>query len=401
LPAGERVSLSTPYGGTLQVMVPAGENPPTIALQLEDVGTHPVLNYGDDPSQYLSDIQTTPYPFTEIRTPYVQIHSKTDMMQTAIAQYDGDIQAFFEELQYYMIEDTYNLAGFQGEGLSVNTAVLNVCHEHGWDCEDPEIHGRPSLQHINVDTYAHCGGGCSGNPYDQSWPLGPLGWGETHEIGHNLQRGRLGIHGGRSSEVSNQIFPLHKHATYYTDTGVALSGDRVAYQTVFEILQESVFQEDPFSYVYENIWAAEGIYDNNAERMAFYMQVVHCNDELDFLESGWDIYTLMYLHERLFSHALNDWEAQRELLGFQLYSEAPAEISGNDFMLISMSYLSTRDQRPFFDMWGIDYSAEASAQVEFYGFEAAARQFYPNSNANASPTDSAIMIDGAAAWPGN
>jgi len=47
------------------------------------------------------------------------------------------------------------------------------------------VHGRPKVQHINVDKYAHCGGGCAGNPYDQTWDLGPLKWGETHEIGQH------------------------------------------------------------------------------------------------------------------------------------------------------------------------------------------------------------------------
>jgi hypothetical protein len=398
LPSGETVTLTSPYGGTLQLMVSESETDPTISLHLEEVGTHPSLNYGDEPSTYLSNLQNTPYPFTEIRTPYVQIHAKSDMMQTAIDQYDGDIETFFEELQAYMIEDTYNLAGFQGDGLSLNNAVVDTCDTFNWDCENPTIHGRPALQHINVDTYAHCGGGCSGNPYDQSWPLEPLGWGETHEIGHNLQRGRLQIYEARSSEVSNQIFPLRKHSTYYEDTGISLSGDRVSYEAVFDTLQASVQQQSPFDFVYENIWAADGIYDNNSERMVFYMQVVHCNSDLEFLETGWDIYTLMYLHERLFTHALNDWEAQRTIIGFDLYTEAPWDISGNDFMLISMSLISQRDQRSFFDMWGIEYSDMARDQVASYLFDEAGLFFYPNSNANAIPTSNPILIDGISPW---
>ena len=401
LPVGEQIAITTPYGGTLQLSVPASEDDSTLTLELEQIGSHPMLDYAEEPSRYLGALDTTLYPFTEIRTPYVQIHSKVDMMQTAIDEYNGDIEIFFEELQYYMIEDTYNLAGFQGDGLALNSAVLGFCDERGWDCEAESIHGRPALQHINVDTYAHCGGGCSGNPYDQSWPLGPLGWGETHEIGHNLQRSRLKIHGGRSSEVSNQIFPLHKHVTYYADTGISLSEDRVAYQDVFEILQESMLQEDPTSYVYENIWASEGIYDNNSERMTFYMQVVHCNDALEFLETGWDIYTLMYLHERLFTQALNDWENHRDILGFDQYSEPPSDISGNDFMLISMSYISQKDQRPFFELWGIDYTPEASTQVEAYDFEQAEKIFYPNDNANIPPEEAPIQIDGESLWSVN
>ena len=75
-------------------MVPASDTDPTVSLRLEEVGTHPVLNYGEDPNFFLDEIEVTPYPFTEIRTPYVQIHTKTDMMKTSIAQYDGDIEIY-------------------------------------------------------------------------------------------------------------------------------------------------------------------------------------------------------------------------------------------------------------------------------------------------------------------
>ena len=116
-----------------------------------------------------------------------------------------------------------------------------------------------------------------------------LGWLGRHGV--MLQRYRLQIYDQRSSEVSNQIFPLQT-STYYTDT-ISLSGDRVAYQRSFEVL-EAILLENSLEHVYQNIWASEGIYDNN-RRMVFYMQVVQCNDDLEFLETGWDIYTLVYL----------------------------------------------------------------------------------------------------------
>ena len=390
--------VSTPYGGTLQIQVSSSESNPIIELQMDNIGTHPVLNDGEDPTSYIDELQDSPYPFTEIRNPYVQIHSKIDMMLQSIAEYNGDLQAFFADLEYYMIQDTYNLAGFEGDELSLNNAVQEFCTENGWDCTSPTIHSKPALQHINVDTYSPCGGGCSGNPYDQAWPLGPLGWGETHEIGHNLQRYRLKIHDGRSSEVSNQIFPLHKHWIYQLDSGISLSADRVDYQGTFDILQQSVLETNPSEYVFETVWAADGVYDNNSERMAFFMQLVHCNENLEHIETGWDVYTLMYLHERLFSDALNDWDNRTGSLGFDQYTEAPNDISGNDFMLISVSYVTGRDHRGFFDMWGIDYSSEAANQVLAYDFEEAALSYVPNTNVNITPTGAPIPIDGESAW---
>ena len=395
--SGDTVRLTSPYGGTLQLSVAASDSDQQIALSLENVSLHPVLGEGGDIETYVNELETTQLPFTEIRNPYVQIHSKVDMMLTSIDDYGGDLDLFFDELHEYMIFDTYNLAGFAGADLSLNDAVMAVCDDFGWDCTSEEIHRLPALQHINIDTYAHCGGGCSGNPYDQAWALHPLGWGETHEIGHNLQRSRLGIYGGRSSEVSNQIFPLHKHWSYYAETGIAMSGDRVDYMGTFDLLQQAQQTADPTASVYDALWSAEGIYDNNAERMAFFMQIVHHSDGLEFLQTGWDIFTLMYLHERLFS-SVSDWAAQKDALGFSTYSTMP-EIDGNDFMLLSLSFISRIDQRPFFNMWGITYSDQASNQVAEYGFPLAERVFFASDNANGQPYPEPIPVDGVSPWP--
>ena len=124
--------------------------------------------------------------------------------------------------------------------------------------------------------------------------FGTLGWGETHEIGHNLQPGRLKIHGGKSTEVSNQIFPLHKHYVYRQDSGESLSANRVTYLNTFNILQDAVSQSDPYQYVYDAIWANDSYAANNGERMNFYVQLIHTSDELSYLSSS-GTFTLFYI----------------------------------------------------------------------------------------------------------
>ncbi|MEE2827800.1 MAG: ImpA family metalloprotease, partial [Myxococcota bacterium] len=360
-----------------------------------------VLHPDGDLDAYLETLGGSPFAFTEITNPYVQIHSKSAMMLSAIDSYGGDLEAFFEDLNHYMVRDTYNLAGFIGKQLAQVPQVLETCADLDWDCLDETVHSRPAVQHINVDTYAHCGGGCSGNPYDQSWPLGPLGWGETHEIGHNLQRSRLNIYGGQSGEVSNQIFPLHKHWSWKQDTGESLSPDRVDYLGMFTLLQESYGSDDPSGAVYEAIWADTSYAANNGQRMGLWMQMRHFAASLDRWETGWDIFTLIYLHERLFSHAVADdelWAAQRSGLGFSHYPGA-GNIDGNDFMLISYSFLTQTDQRPFFDLWGVDYSQAASDQVAAYGYEPAVQQMWVSTDVNGQPHPEPVPIDGISPWP--
>jgi immunomodulating metalloprotease len=404
LEKGRPLTLSSPYGGALQLVTLEGSGLQSISIRIIDVAQHPVLEDLQNAEAYVEELENSPFDFTEIKTPYIQIHAKTDMMSSAFAaeRYAGDVEKFFNYLDVYMIQDMYNLAGFAGEGLALNNSVATYCETLNWDCTSALVHQAPAVQHINIDQYAHCGGGCAGNPYDQSWPLDPLGWGETHETGHNLQRSRLGIYEGRSSEVSNQIYPLHKHYIFNQDSGESLSPDRSAYKTTFDVLQASVGEADPVQYVYEAIWESEGIYDNNNERIAFYMEVVHINEDLLFLDSGWELYTLMYLHERIFTNAdenNGDWNAIKEDLGFSEYAALPSDIGGNDFMLISMSFISQKDHRSFFDMWGITYSDEASAQVASYGFPEVPQVFYASEDANADPLPTPVAIDGTSPWP--
>ncbi|MBK8816410.1 MAG: hypothetical protein IPN42_13320 [Methylococcaceae bacterium] len=122
-------------------------------------------------------------------------------------------------------------------------------------------------------------------------------------------------------------------------------------------------------------------------------------------DAGWDVFRLMYIHERLFSAAIaNDtsWTNQRASLGFTLYTQRPTAINGNDFMLIAMSFITEKDQRPFFDLWGVKYSGEAGNQVAAYGFTAVKKQFWvvPNeASAFKDPLPTPVLINGVSPWP--
>jgi len=213
LAAGEELTLTSPYGGTLQIEVGESAEEQDIVLWLRGVARHAVLEDFALGSKYAQELAATPFAFTEIKTPYLQVHSRTDMMLRAFDDepYNGNLTHFFADLDRYMIKDTYNLAGFAADDLQLNSKVRAFCDLNGWNCTSRSVHGRPKVQHINVDKYAHCGGGCAGNPYDQTWDLGPLKWGETHEIGHNLQRGRM----KRALRSATRSFPC----TNTTSTG--------------------------------------------------------------------------------------------------------------------------------------------------------------------------------------
>jgi len=70
-------------------------------------------------------------------------------------------------------------------------------------------------------------------------------------------------------------------------------------------------------------------------------------------------------------------------LVFSTYAAFPSSMDGNDFMLIAASRIIGKDMRPVFDMWGVTYSAPASAQVAAYVYPAADKLLFPMKDVNA------------------
>jgi immunomodulating metalloprotease len=399
------VKITSPYGGIIFLNTEGSAVSQQIQVSATNVVRMATFN-GNNLADFNSLLASSPLNWAEFKFPGIEIHSRMDLMRESIKDplIAGNLNRLVALTQTYLFQDLYGLAGMVGPGLSQPQKVLGFCTARGWDCTSASIHGTPDIQHVNADR-ANCGYGCSGNPYDQYWAFSPLGWGESHEIGHNLQRGRLKIYEGASSEVSNNIFPTHKWWRFNQTAGETVKyGRNLDFKLTFEALQQAARTATPVETARQAIWVNGGVF----QRLVFYWQMAMSSQNLPHLgDKGWDLFRLMYIHDRLFSKALTDdttWASQRNSLGFNQYTaRATADsISGNDFMLISMSYITGLDQRPFFDMWGITYSATASTQVAAYALPAAPKQFWVVANetqAFKDPLPIPVAINGTSVWP--
>ncbi|KSG68604.2 hypothetical protein AO961_27475 [Pseudomonas aeruginosa] len=412
LQANQSVALVTPYGGLLQLVYSGATPGQTVTVKVTGAASQPFLDIqpGEDSSQAIADfiqaLDADKADWLEIRSGSVEVHAKVEKVRGSIDKdYGGDVQRFIRELNEVFIDDAYTLAGFAIPNQAKTPAIQQECAVRGWDCDSETLHKLPGTQHINVDQYAQCGGGCSGNPYDQTWGLNPRGWGESHELGHNLQVNRLKVYGGRSGEISNQIFPLHKDWRVLREFGQNLDDTRVNYRNAYNLIVAGRAEADPLAGVYKRLWEDPGTYALNGERMAFYTQWVHYwadlkNDPLQ----GWDIWTLLYLHQRQVDKS--DWDANKAALGYGTYAQRPgnsgdaSSTDGNDNLLLGLSWLTQRDQRPTFALWGIRTSAAAQAQVAAYGFAEQPAFFYANNRTNEYSTVKLLdMSQGSPAWP--
>ncbi|CAM8671896.1 Immunomodulating metalloprotease N-terminal domain containing protein [Comamonadaceae bacterium] len=405
LTTGQPVQVNSPYGGTLQLVFSSATPAQTVRLRLRGVARHPFLDQsagaGDQPA-FVNALNAAQHEWAEIKLAGIEIHSRADKMRAVInTDFGGDVDRFLSEVKTLFFEDLYQLAGFAVPGKTLTAHVQAMCTQFGWNCTDAALHRMPGTQHINVDNYAQCGSGCSGNPYDQDWGLNPRGWGESHEVGHNLQKGMHKVYDDRSTEVSNNLFPLRKGWRMRLELGDNRSNDRVNYRSAFNMVMAARAEADPVEGAYQRIWGNAAYAVQNGERMAFYMQWVHYWAQRQaHIPTGWDIVTLLYLHQRQFDAvAAVDWAANRSALGYSTYATKPSP-TGNDNLLIALSWITGRDQRATFDLWGVRYSAQAEAQVAAFGFAAEPALMYVNTSTNDHSTVRKVDMSAASpAWP--
>jgi immunomodulating metalloprotease len=396
LKAAKPVTITSAHGGPLYLFIDSEASAAQVTVKVDGVITHPVLRDANDSAQvaaFKSELFSTPTNWAVIGTEFLTVHSTVGQFKTTLTNYAEDLPKLAADINNYVVKDTYELAGFNSASgqFTLSPAVIANCNAAGWDCTGLQ-HRRDVMQHVIVDTVALCGSACSGNPYDQSGPLNPLGWGETHEIGHNLQRDRLKIYDGRSGEVSNNIFPVHKQMVFNraTSPAVPLTRRDTSAELGFNVILTSLQPTARADHAYQAIWFDDSYAANNGLRVSFYRQLVEfarvhktgATNGTNFTD-GWELVTLLYLMERNFTNSSTNWSNVAVNMGFGTYTAYPKDISGNDFMLIGTSRIIGMDMRPIFDMWGVTYTTEASAQVAAYSFAPAQKWVFPMNNVNA------------------
>ncbi|QSX37630.1 ImpA family metalloprotease [Shewanella sedimentimangrovi] len=420
LAPGQSLSFSSPYGGPIYLYLAGNAAEVSVDVTAEGIAHHPsILDFSSQAQidKFNQQIQTTELPHVDLRTDGAEQHLRRDRFLGAIGGNIPDVTALLRSIVDDHINSVYTLAGLkiQGKTLaeSLPADVRSACSNLlGANCLDAGLNTRKIIQHANYDQNAHCGGGCSGNPWDASWEISPTGWGDNHELGHNLQTNRLNVqyaaaadtdnwpgYGSRAGENSNNIFPYFvKWKSHYVRDGSSdpITDGHMNHKDLFYafmsdaakltdgsgnrvVLAPNCQAMDSGADRYEAPWKSNAYAVHNGYRMAFYVQMVLRAHRMTLadgtvLENGFNLVTLLYQHSRIFGKYANqtDWDAHKDSLGFGLFpysghavygGRTVAGIPGNDFMLVSLSKLTGIDWRSHFDLLGLRYSSLAAAQV--------------------------------------
>jgi hypothetical protein len=426
LNAGQTYTLSSPYGGPIYIgWLGVATDALPFKLEFSNVLENPLLENFETTAidTFSAQVKDTKSNWIDIKTPYAELHTLKANMLNALDRQDGqvnngytsqDVQDYVNDLNNYLIAGNYAYAGFTGIGLpKLSDETQKFCQSFGLTevnyggllknlCTDEVIHAKPRIQHINSDINATNGALCSGNPFDSGSSIRPLDWGENHEMGHNLQRTRLKIYNGRSTEVSNNIFPLHTQWKWTVASVLTKhpSQTRPANSAAFGILQAAI-KAGKAADANHPLWVGSGTYDNAFERLSFYMQ-------LAYTQQSWEIYTKLYIMDRILSDAVKDttdakWNAVKTKLGLSNYSRSDANnLNGNDFMYLAVSNIAGKDYSYYFQVWGIEVSAAAKAQIAANNIsESVPAVFYYVDNELPAIMPSladAIPLDGTSTW---
>ncbi|WP_088879340.1 ImpA family metalloprotease [Vibrio rotiferianus] len=422
IPPQGSVTFSTPYGAPIYLHINGdGESELTTNITASGITEHPFIDdftSEEQIAQFEQLVNTTDLPHVDLKSPSYEQHARKDKLG------EGDVRQLLTMLRDEHINGIYSLAGFKVQGQSLDQSTdkdaMAICKTKMGveDCTDETLHVRKIIQHANYDRHAQCGVGCSGNPWDSAYNISPRGWLDGHELGHNLQTGRLRVgyateenrnlwnqYSDRAGENSNNIFPYYVmwngHAVVDGDTTPLNDGHMNGKETFFALQSDysNVTDADGNRVVYtptcgtldagktsrhEAIWSNGGYAAINGIRMSFYTQMalqMHGKSLADdsVLESGWGIYPMLYLHERIYGKYAKDettWNANRERLGFAMFDWSNSHgtmngIQGNDFMLVSLSYLTGMDWNSYFEMYGLRNSDTAKAQASAHGVKGA------------------------------
>lgn len=383
---GETLEFTSVYGGPIQIEFNVSNL--QAEFLFENIGQHAFWAYDQDNSKFNELLESDHLDWAEVSTRNgFEIHSKSDKMRATIRNWEvPTIESVAKHVDEYIGHMPFLFAGYRGQNIKEVEAISGWADSLGLKkkIKDQQIH-------MNADQ-ASCGSGCSGNPYDTFGAMEVIGFGDIHEVGHGLERGRIGFSNWVGHAYTN-IYVYYTRSRYNLENtiGDKKGGKILPYEHIYNAINSNIDQ--PKSIIKKAIETSETAHIINIQS-AVYTQALflaHKYGDLSRVSmkdshlkqvNGWHLHSRMHLLEHNIGHARSNetnWQDLKSRLGFDQYSlQEYRDITNaqhNDWMLVSLSHAAKLDYRPFFDMYGEEYSDKASSQVESFNYEPVPYEF--------------------------
>lgn len=392
---GETIEFTSPYGGPIEIAYSINDQ--TVNFTFSNVGEHAFWDDASDNASFAAKLAAGEYDWAEFSTPAFEIHSTLDKMRESISdtRWGSTLEGFAAATMRYTYNFPHVLAGFKGPNIDVVPEIKSFADDNGFTIDNLDI-----VKHMNADQ-ATCGYGCSGNPYDAYWAFSPIGHGDIHELGHGLESSRFRF-SGWEGHASTNPYSYYTKSHYFQDTGGNPDCQTLPFKDVFNLLQASVKQSNPSSYLQTNLWAKS----DWSHQVSMTIQMMMAAQKQGKLLNGWHLLARLHILEREFNRSRSNsttWDAKKTSLGFSSYTKAEADsISNNDWMLIAVSKATGLDYRDYLSMWGMSYSTKAANQVASFGYAAIPRWYFISSPAGYCKGEgfdgNNLPVDGNQVW---
>ena len=362
----DTITLTSPYGGPVYITYDAVDI--ASSFTFENVGEHAYWNGVEDNERFAEAIINSDYDWADVASEHVEVHSLITRMKTTLEDpITPNVEELARLMQKYTHGDLLALAGFTGPDIQVSTETTNFSTKTGIPLTD-----RNKVQHGIMDQPT-CGYGCSGNPYDAGWRFSPLGHGDLHEIGHTIENGWFKFDGREGHATTNPYSYYTKHRAWIEE-GIEPNCQSVKFDKVHDSLVVANGTAAPDAYM-----ASIDMNDWN-QGVALMIQILMSAQHEGALIDGWQLYPMLHILKREFDRIDGDdtnWNAGKAVVGFSSYSRAElANLTRNDFLLISTSFILGYDLQNYLEMFGLNFGAKAISQVQLAGLPAMPRNFF-------------------------
>jgi hypothetical protein len=396
LEPGETLTFTSTYGGPIHLYFSANEQ--NVSFDFKNVGLHPFWNGPEDDVSFQAGLDADQFDWAELTTPAFEVHSKIEKMRESANDTNWpNGAALAEATMTYTHNYPHILAGFQGPGIDVVDEIHDFANDNGWTIDTLD-----KVKHMNADQ-ATCGYGCSGNPYDAYWSFNPIGHGDIHELGHGLERGRFRFknENGTSWEThaTTNPYSYYSKSKYYEQTGQDPSCQNLPFEAMYDRLQAAQATSDPF-----NAMAQLNLTAWNSG-VVTYIQWMMAAENQGVLEDGWHLWARLHMFDREFNRADNSedtWSATKANLGMSNLSLAEAKaLNNNDWMVMALSFITGRDYRPMFELYGIGITDIATTQLNLLNYPEIQATFYgaDGSDFCLGFDKAELPLDGTSVWP--
>lgn len=385
------VQLVSPYGGPLQLGF--SDNGSQVKVLVENIGQHPFWNSKEDSSVFFGALRNDDYDWAELSTPYFEIHSRRDEMQSSVKDWSFVPHDLAEAVNRYSDRMPYLLAGYQGEGIEKREEVHSFALQLGID-----LPTRRYVQHMNADQ-ASCGWGCPGNPYDANWHFSPISHGDLHQLGRSLASPRFRFEGWGEHMATN-LYSYYSKYRYYLDSGKDPECQALPFREFFNAIVSAQQTDDPMAAVQHKQLTR---WTHGA---AVYLQLMMAAQSQGALLDGWMLLPRLHLLEHQYQHAISSnrrWLEQREALGFGSIPWSIVDsIGANDWLIVSMSLALGRDVRSFLALYGISSANElVQRSVSAMTLPPLQLRVYASGSQDYCKglQHAALAVDGSSNWP--